>query len=127
MNFEYATEISPSVDIDALMGEPHEGTNPENDETIDDLFIQDTDINSNDEEPERVIPAKKKFDSLGLSLKEDEDIKEWYRGYTDVLQMAVGMAEHNLKDNQERLDSLSKVLVEDYEEDLDLLYELNKY
>jgi hypothetical protein len=71
--------------------------------------------------------AKKKFDSLGLSLKEDEDIKEWYRGYTDVLQMSVGMAEHSLKDNQERLDSLSKVLVEDYEEDLDLLYELNKH
>ena len=75
----------------------------------------------------KIGKAKKKFDFLSATPKMDEDIKEWYEGYTGVLQMTVGMMENSLESDKERLESISKTLVEDYEEDLDLLYELNKH
>ena len=75
----------------------------------------------------KIGKAKKKFDFLSVTPRMDEDIKEWYEGYTGVLQMTVGMMENSLESDKERLESISKTLVEDYEEDLDLLYELNKH
>lgn len=69
--------------------------------------------------------AKKKFDALNITPVMDEEIKKWYDGYTSILQMSVGMAEDLLISNKEKMESAGTTLVEDYEEDLDILYSIN--
>ena len=74
----------------------------------------------------KIGKAKKKFDFLSATPKMDEDIKEWYEGYTSTIQMTVGLMEHNLASDKERMEQLGKTLVADYEEDLDELYKTVK-
>ena len=78
-----------------------------------------------DEDYIKIGRAKKKFDTLSLTPVMDEEIKEWYNGYTSILQMSVGMAESSLRRNKEEMESAGTTLVEDYEEDLDILYSIN--
>ena len=88
-------------------------------------FVEDLEKRIN-EYYAKIGKAKKKFDFLSATPKMDEDIKEWYEGYTNTIQMTVGLMEHNLTSDKERMEQLGKTLVADYEEDLDELYKTVK-
>ena len=66
--------------------------------------------------------AKNKFDSLPVNLQEDEDIKKWYDGYTGTLNCFSSMTRHNQLNDKEDMEESGDMLVDEYEEDLDVLY-----
>ncbi len=74
----------------------------------------------------KIGKAKNKFDFLSITPRMDEDIKEWYEGYTGVLKMTVGMMENSIRWDKEKMEQSGATLIADYGEDLDALYEIHK-
>ena len=70
----------------------------------------------------KIGKAKKKFDSLNATPVMDDEIKEWYDGYTNIIQWTVGLMENNIKYDKERMQRSGEILIADYEENLDELY-----
>ena len=74
----------------------------------------------------KIGKAKRKFDFLSATPRMDEDIKEWYEGYTGVIQMTIGIMESGIKWDKEKMEQSGATLIADYGEDLDALYESHK-
>jgi hypothetical protein len=64
--------------------------------------------------------AKRTFDNLGTMVA--EKVKEWYNFYTSMQQTAIGMIESNINYDKKRMAKYETTLVDEYEEDLDELY-----
>ena len=66
--------------------------------------------------------AKNKFDSLPVNLQEDEDIKKWYDGYTDMLNSISSMTRYNQRNDKNDMEMSGDMLIDEYGDDLDGLY-----
>ena len=69
---------------------------------------------------EKIGRAKAMYDTLVNN--NNEEIKKWYNCYTEMLRMNAGMSENLLEGEPEKLKCLASVLEEDYDEDVDKLY-----
>jgi len=70
---------------------------------------------------EKIGRAKAKFDTI--AIRDDEEIKKWYNCYTEMLRMNAGMTENLLEGEPEKLKHIASVLKEEYNEDVDKLYD----
>jgi len=70
--------------------------------------------------------AKNRYDEIDTSPILDDEVKEWYNGYTSMINLSIGLMKNNLKYDKEKMEKNGSILANEYEEDLDLLYSQNK-
>jgi hypothetical protein len=71
--------------------------------------------------------AKNKFESLPVNLHEDEDIKEWYNVYTSAFKSLIGMVEYGIRTDKEAMETSGDMLVDEYGDNLDELYNSREF
>lgn len=69
--------------------------------------------------------AKEAFDKLSKEFIND-DVKKWYNCYCELRRMTIGSAESLIGYHKNDFENYRMILKEDFDEDLDILYSLNK-
>ena len=72
---------------------------------------------------EKINKANKKFNLLDPC---DEDIRLWHDTYISVVTATLSYTETHSKQDKKTMEEIGKILVEEYEENLDELYLKNK-
>ena len=70
--------------------------------------------------------AKNRYDEFGTAPILDDEVRKWYDGYTSIINTTIGIMKSNLRYDKEKMEESGSILVDEYEEDLDLLYSQNK-